>query len=245
MCEEAVMIGATAGRKPQIELFTSTEHQILTAWFARDEADRPRPYQADPAVDAAPGSPLDGALNKLGFVTDPGQFFWRSDAAVGSILLQSVEQTLPQWGVVYPDGEIATSRKYSDPDLHVPRKIELMPKALFTIDWGGGPGNSWPESYKLIWVPRYDRYVVTLSSDSPEVYGYCDFALGHFGRDVEPLEAAKQPITRFWNSMKVEADQEQWERLFSSAAISREKALAWRESVWPPPAIDDDDDEDY
>lgn len=216
-----------------IHLFSESENLILRAWFTRDVSTRPRAYDGNPDDDAEPGSLLDAALTELGIDTDPGQFLWRTDAAVAKILLHAVEHTLPQWGVVKPSGEVVTSRKYSDSSKHMPRLVELLPRNLFVIDWGGGPGNSWPDAYKLVWVPEYEQYVVTSSSDSPEYFGYCDFALGHFGKGVDALQAAGERITSLWLAMSTQADQEAWERVVEPGAVSVEQALAWRDSVWP------------
>lgn len=58
----------------------------------------------------------------------------------------------------------------------------MLPQYLFTLNWAdSGPGFSWPGAYYTTWVPSYERFVVTYSADSPEVWGYADIAIGQFG----------------------------------------------------------------
>jgi hypothetical protein len=68
----------------------------------------------------------------------------------------------------------------------VRRQAALLASELFAIDWAvQGPGFSWPVYYHLVWVPIYERFVVTASADCPDAFGYADFALGHFARSDE------------------------------------------------------------
>jgi hypothetical protein len=64
--------------------------------------------------------------------------------------------------------------------------------------WGSGPGFDWPVTYKLVWTPIYDRYVVTASADCPDAFGYADFALGHFGRSDDVGQSVIEIIKRDW-----------------------------------------------
>jgi hypothetical protein len=53
------------------------------------------------------------------------------------------------------------------------------------INWAdSGPGLSWPADYNLVWLPTYDRFVLTYSADSPDAFGYCDFALGTVAAEI-------------------------------------------------------------
>jgi hypothetical protein len=187
-------------------------------------------------------SDLDRALVELGYVETPGDLYTRSDAAVGGILLEAMEHRLPQWIGRNKDGEVVMARKYSDPAKHAERTVKLTAQPLLTINWGGGPGNSWPESYKLVWVPVFERFVVTSSSDSPEGFGYCDFALGVFTLDTSPMDGARDLITQNWDARR-SWDQERWESVFTTGLVSDELAKQWADIAWPT-FVDEDDDDD-
>jgi len=71
----------------------------------------------------------------------------------------------------------------------------LIPQYLLTINWAdSGPGFSWPVAYHVTWVPICDEYVVTQSADSPDAFGYCDFAIGYFLKTDDFVTAAANEI---------------------------------------------------
>ena len=95
---------------------------------------------------------------------------WKNDIALASdggnaaadLLLNGIQGRLPQWAVIHADGTIDFSRKT------VPkrsRKINLYPQLLFEIDWGGGPGSSYPDNYHVVFLPLLEIHVVTASTD--------------------------------------------------------------------------------
>jgi hypothetical protein len=219
---------------PPVTIFTPVESVVLNAWFARTDT-QPVRDRAEPP----PGSDVDRALVELGYVETPGDLYTRSDAAVGGILLEAMEHRLPQWMGRNRDGEVAMARKYSDPAKHAERTVKLTAQSLLTINWGGGPGNSWPESYKLVWVPVFERFVVTSSSDSPEGFGYCDFALGAFTLDTSPLDGARNLIAQNWATQR-SWEQERWESVFTHGLVSMELAHQWADVIWPK-LVDEDD----
>ena len=106
---------------------------------------------------------------------------WWVEAAVATILLRSIEHRLPNWGAWSPETGVKLARKRRP--RKDSRRLHLVSQHLFTINWASsGPGFSWPHRYTLTWVPLYERYVVTVSADSPEgLCGYTDLALGSFG----------------------------------------------------------------
>jgi hypothetical protein len=73
----------------------------------------------------------------------------------------------------------------------------------------------------------YDRFVVTASADSPDAYGYCDFALGGFGIATPFKEGAKKVICEDW----VNHEQGQWASLLSAGLISAAESNAWADEV--------------
>ena len=207
-------------RTTAVDLFTSDEHAILAKWFER------RP----PAV--ARNILPDEAISRLGFDKEPGHYRL-IDAAVAFIVLERVEQRLPQWAAVYDDG-LVLARKHRDGTKVPNRKVVLQPRHLFTINWAdSGPGYSWPTAYYVTWLPYYDRYVVTASADCPDAFGYCDFALGAFGIDTPIKEGARKIICADWSDQSTQWEQQRWAYLFSTELISKQEAEAWAEEVWP------------
>ena len=100
--------------------------------------------------------------------------------AVARLVLSHIQCRLPQWSTTGSSGEVQAARSHQ-PLRQSP--VNLLPRHLFTINWAdSGPGFSWPEAYHLTFLPGFDRFVVTASQDSPEMHGYTDEAIGHFGR---------------------------------------------------------------
>lgn len=100
---------------------------------------------------------------------------------------------------------------------------------------------SWPAAYYLVWVPLFDRYVVTYSADGSEAMGYADFALGSFARGV-PIEASvKAILIADWQSQRREWEQERWECFMSAGLISESTANQWADEAWE---VEHDSEED-
>ena len=204
-------------RTTAVDLFTPDEHAVLAEWFRAKSPAFARDIDSDEAV------------SRLGF-DKVLHHYRRIDAAVAFIVLERVEQRLPQWSAI-PDDKLIVAREYRD-DTKVPnRKVLLQPRHLFTINWAdSGPGFSWPTAYYVTWLPYYDRYVVTASADCPDAFGYCDFALGAFGIDTPIKEGARKIIV---DDTRGGWGQQRWAYLFSTELIPKQEAEAWAEHVWP------------
>ena len=207
-------------RTTAIDLFTPDEHAILAEWFRVKS-----PVSAQEIV-------VDEAISRLGFNKEPSHYR-PIDAAVAFIVPERVEQRLPQWAAVRDD-ELILAREYRD-DSNIPnRKVLLQPRHLFTINWAdSGPGFSWPVAYYVTWLPDYDRYVVTASADSPDAFGYCDFALGAFDINTPTKEGARKVVCADWSDQNTQWGQQRWAYLFFTELISKQEAEAWAELVWP------------
>jgi hypothetical protein len=82
-------------------------------------------------------------------------------------------------------------------------------------------------------VPLYERYVVTVSADSPEgLAGYTDLALGSFGaaEDIEGSVCAI--VVGDWSEQLLEWEQQQWEYVLEPGLISTEALTEWAGEVW-------------
>jgi len=90
--------------------------------------------------------------------------------------------------------------------------------------------------------PYYERWAVTASRDTEELYGYCDNAIGHFGVDVSVKDGSRQAVMEWWRSQR-DAGQEPWEEFRNEGLIGAAEAEAWSKEIWPPEGEDEDEEE--
>jgi hypothetical protein len=148
------------------------------------------------------------------------------------IALATIQHRLPQWGSFTPGQGVTYSRTLR---LFPVRKVNSQPLFLFSVNWAdSGPGISWPESYHVTWIPYYDKFLVTASSDSKDLFGFEDLSLGWFtgsskkGADFGKIRAR---ILSFWQEHS-DYEFEAWEGLSKTGAIKESTVLAWRSRVW-------------
>ena len=163
---------------PSVDLFTADEELVVTIWF---EIDHP---SYGPRIDDI----FDG-WNIPSEIPD----YRCIDAAVAQILLERIQEDLPNWTALAGDRFVIARGNF---DRRARRKVELWPHHLLTINWAdSGPGFSWPVAYKATYVPVFDRTVVTASVDCPEsLGGVCDVAIGAFGSATSILEGSRRII---------------------------------------------------
>ena len=201
---------------PSVDLFTADEELVVTIWF---EIDHP---SYGPRIDDI----FDG-WNIPSEIPD----YRCIDAAVAQILLERIQEDLPNWTALAGDRFVIARGNF---DRRARRKIELWPHHLLTINWAdSGPGFSWPVAYKATYVPVFDRTVVTASADCPELFGgVCDVAVGAFGSDTSFLEGSRRIITSEWTNQWREHNQKRWVYLFDTGIVSKAEADAWADEVW-------------
>jgi hypothetical protein len=208
-------------------VFTAVEHAVLAKWF-----DQPMPA-------TAASIKLKDALAELGFEKSCEPYS-QSDATVAHTLLEAVDHRLLAFTRMEGD-ELVNARHPSKPRHKPRRQAALLPHELFGIDWClSAPGFSWPVHYHLVWTPIYDRYVVTASADCTDLFGYADFALGHFSRGEDIERSVLEIIKRNWTMLQDECSQPRWEALISTGLIKEDAINLLADQVWPE--IDDDDD---
>ena len=215
------------------QLFHPIEHAILCDWLGKERPDSSAEIDLEALVDGPDDGPVtlkhscDGTLN---------EFTLRN--AVARLLLGGIQQRLPTSAVCYSD-RIVLTRDYTPRGR---RKLDLLPRFLFQINWANsGPGISWPVAYYVIWLPVYDIFVVTGSADSPEAFGYCDYALGWFDADIPLEEGVRRVIVGDWQHQRNEWDQEQWENFWDEGLISTETVWSWAAEVWGTEEEEDDE----
>jgi len=149
------------------EDFEPGERTILRAYFGMPAlADGPKledlygepPGQREPTADL--GGPVRlPRLDRYASVS-PVQ------VAVARICLAAEREDLLPWFACSEEGEIAGRQGFTRRN---DQAIQPLADRLLCINWAdSGPGISWPEDYHLCFVPGFDRYVVTLSVDTPE-----------------------------------------------------------------------------
>jgi hypothetical protein len=78
-------------------------------------------------------------------------------------------------------------------------RVGIISRRLFAINWADtAPGVSWLVEYRAMWLPIYDRWVVTASADGDDAFGYPDFALGSFSHECVMKDGAGEIIRRDW-----------------------------------------------
>jgi hypothetical protein len=199
-----------------VDLFTADEELVLATWFEID----------GPSYGRRIGDIFDG-WNIPSEIPD----YRRIDTAVAQILLERIQDHLPNWAALVGDRFVIARGIF---DRRARRKIELWPHHLLTINWAdSGPGFSWPVAYKATYVPLFDQTVVTASADCPESFGgVCDVAIGAFGSETSILEGSRRIIISDWTNQWREHDQERWAYLFDTGIVSKAEADAWADEVW-------------
>lgn len=208
--------------------FYPVEHAILCDYF---HIRRPAALRDLEIVDD--GESPRGANEPI-LVVEASADYWDEFAvpnAVARLLLSRVQRDLPQWAS-FTDGVPRWARKHWPPRGGT---VQVLPRRLLEINWAdSGPGFSWPETYHATFVPGYERWVVTASADSDEVYGYEDLAIGHFRAGVPVREGSGKVIRRWWRRRKREDGQAAWVDVWPKGFIGEAEALDWRDAVWYP-----------
>jgi hypothetical protein len=208
-----------------VDLFTTEEHAIIADWL-----------HVKPKCDTTDMPCSWDALETLGY-DGKASGYGEDDAAVADMVLERINDTLPQWASVKirenDDEEAVIIRGREVRARLAKRKIELVPKYLMTINWAdSGPGFSWPVAYHATWVPLYNEYIVTQSADCPDAYGYCDFAVGHFSKTDDFVAAVVKEIKSDWEEQRDQFCQARWAYLFGNGLIDKATALRLRDEVW-------------
>lgn len=158
--------------------------------------------------------------------------------AVATLALSTVQSRLPQCGIVTDDGNVTLTRKQFS---HWRRDVVLLPQFLFMINWAdSAPGVSWPETYYATFLPLIDRYIVTASQDSPDMWSVIDLAIGSFEAERDLLIESGEVISAWW-AMQREHDQERFAYVWTPGRVSSALANRWADQVWPGETEEEDE----
>ena len=210
------------------DIYSPDERRLLEAWF-----------------DGRSLSPADAdLLAAWGFDHDPCEAYTRLDAWVGAFAVKDIQERLPNCGICRDDGVILTRPIVKG---RRSKRVAGAVRFLFEINWAdSAPGFSWPADYHLVWLPGFDRWILSYSADSPDAMGYCDFALGWAGPDDDWREAVKQILMDDWRFQFNEWNQGPWAYVWRPGLITDEEAMAWRAEAWRghEDIVDEQPDED-
>lgn len=199
-----------------LQLLPPDEHRLIAAYFDNES-------EKEEGVARA--------CDRLGVPVEV--YISRVAAAAGQILVQGIQDELPQWSTSNGNGEFIFGRAIGDCSRRA--QLALVPVHLFTINWAdSGPGFSWPETYSLVYVPWRERYVVVASQDSTDMWGCTDQAIGHFAGETERVGGVENVICAYWREIAKDRDYP-WAYLFDTGLIEQGYAEDWREAVWPEP----------
>jgi len=165
--------------------------------------------------------------------------------AAARIALAPIQDRLPQWAAYNLSYKPVFGRTLRPFPV---RKATSRPLLLFAINWAtSGPGFDWPEHYHVTWIPYYNEYLVTASSDSKDVHGFEDIALGSFtpsSKRGADRESIAKIITWHWGDLYSNGQETPWESLWRGGAIGHELAEKLRDQVWEPEAVETEEAED-
>jgi hypothetical protein len=214
--------------KSKIEGFFPREHAILAEYFDLQEKQPQQARAFDPHEITSEENNYEEAVEGIACRKSYGGRDYRAiDNAVARIALAPVRKNLPTWGGLGKDGAFH-SRQSENESILPERGYRSDPVHVLSINWASsGPSYSWPLKYYISWIPYYERYVVTVSYDSPEVEGYLDLAIGDLSEGASVEKELKSVIVRHWDrdSMYLQG----WEGVIDSGIVK--DPWAWREEV--------------
>jgi hypothetical protein len=150
--------------------------------------------------------------------------------AVATLALSNVQSRLPQCGIVDAQGNLTLTRELF-PIWR--RDVVLFPQFLLMINWAdSAPGISWPETYYATYLPLVNRYIVTASQDSPDMWGVTNLAIGSFDPDLDFLEGSGEVIAAWWAMQKSHHSQARFAYVWSEGRVPLALANRWADEVW-------------
>ena len=214
--------------KSKIEGFFPREHAILAEYFDLQEKQPQQARAFDPHEITSEENNYDEAVEGIACRKSYGGRDYRAiDNAVARIALAPVRKNLPTWGGLGKDG-VFHSRQSENESILPERGYRSDPVHVLSINWASsGPGYSWPLKYYISWIPYYERYVVTVSYDSPEVEGYLDLAIGDLSEGASVEKELKSVIVRHWDRDSIYL--QGWEGVIDPGIVK--DPWAWREEV--------------
>ena len=196
------------------DIYSGDERQLLEAWFDGRSLTLEQ----------------EELLAEQGFDHECCEAYTLLDAWVGAFAVRDIQERLPNCGICREDSVTLTRPIQKN---RRSKKVASAVRFLFRINWAdSAPGFSWPADYYLVWLPGFDRWVLTYSADSPDAMGYCDFALGSIGPDDDWRESVREILVADWRFQYSEWEQTPWAYVWRPGLVTQEEALEWRKEAW-------------
>jgi hypothetical protein len=198
----------------QTDIYSAEERGLLEAWLNVTSLT----------------SEQEECLDEQGFDHDLCDTYTRLDAWVGSFAVRDIQKRLPNCGICR-DGHVTLTRLIRR-NLRS-RKVAGSVRFLFRINWADtAPGLSWPADYHLVWLPEFDRFVLTYSADSTDALGYCDFALGAVDPADDWRAAVRRILVDDWRFQFDAWNQAPWAYVWGAGLVTEDEAMSWRAEAW-------------
>lgn len=154
---------------------------------------------------------------------------------VAEIALHSVQCRLPQGLSIKEDGSATLGRKTWQNPVGLRNKL-VFPIHLLEVDRDDSQLDiKCPEACYATLLPGYNVYVITISQDSAESYGYYDVAISCFQAVDEKNSIAADAsliLKEWWQFQHKELRKPHWNRLLKQGLIDAGSALRLRNEVW-------------
>jgi hypothetical protein len=195
-------------QKKRHRFFSTSEDRILSAWFG------------------TPAAATGFEVGRFARISGPMPAR-RLDTAVAEIVLNRLPQRVPS--------RIARQREEHPANrLHLPNPDSLDGQArlLFVVSWVDGDARvDQTGSYRLCWVPFYERYIVTESlqkqDDEP---GHS--ALGHFPATSDVIGACREIILAHWAAQLETGARPPIGDVRRAGLVQKNTVACWAELIW-------------
>lgn len=182
------------------------------------------------SVPEAISSSVKELLDKMGAKDDAHLNRTALDVGCGMIIGRHVRGSMPSWPSTDIDGHVVGTRPIEEHPTFV-RGLNTL--VILEIDWGGGPGFSWPEQYRITWVPTHKQWICTVHTDSEELYGFMDFSLGRVGEERnQAIEKSGILIKQHWAIVQREFNQPTYSRIIDDGQYHPKVVDGWSEEIW-------------
>ena len=209
--------------KQQVTLFTPEENAVFCAWLGM----HPKKTGTMPSLEKSIKTLMAGYID-----TEPYNCSMLEGIVGWTLLENADEDLLPTWGLLSPSGCIP--RKRRDRSQHPDRKINLKPVHLISIQLNNNDPDAFIEEcvYFLIWIPIFNKYVVTKSAPTTDIFEMCDYAIGFFNETTDIQGEVSTLLHTDWCKFRDETQQGKW-KLLREGMLAREQVDLISEQVWP------------
>jgi hypothetical protein len=195
-------------RGPRGRELPETHRQILNHYFQKRRL---------------PRRVLDGVCQEL-HIDKAQSDFSLLQAAVAHLMLGGTNRRLGRVRL-RPDGTAPVTRR---PRV---RRVGARPAFLFSIEWPDSAIASGRTSYFATAAPGYERTAITASMPTPELFGYCDVALGHFPATDDVLQCVRPVVVQHWSAL-ANREHERWQEFCEGGLVGERTATDWADEVW-------------